>query len=64
MRRTVIGTGRESAVSNTSGYRSRAYELWTDERNIELVVRIGLCEEQIAERIGRSLPRCGRSAAR
>ncbi|WP_201298317.1 hypothetical protein [Nocardia sp. CY41] len=35
----------------------RAYELWTDERNIELVelLRSGLPVEQIAERAGRSV---------
>ncbi|MEV5389116.1 hypothetical protein [Nocardia farcinica] len=44
-------------MSNSNGYRSRAYELWTDERNAELVelLRAGLPEDVIAERIGRSV---------
>lgn len=44
-------------MSNSNGYRSRAYEPWTDERNIELVelLRSGLPEDVIADRIGRSV---------
>ncbi|WP_280470704.1 hypothetical protein [Nocardia farcinica] len=42
-------------MSNSNGYRSRAYELWTDERNAELVelLRAGLPEDLVAERVGR-----------
>ncbi|MBF6577251.1 hypothetical protein [Nocardia farcinica] len=44
-------------MSNSNGYRSRAFELWTDERNAELVelLRAGLPEDLVAERVGRSV---------
>lgn len=57
MRDKGIGSAREPAPSNSNSYRNHAYELWTDERNIELVelLRSRLPEDVIADRIGRSV---------